>query len=90
METLDILKDRYFKKDTTSSQRMEINRTRKAVEELCSEHLTDLNDIFQFEALPSCIDVVLVVIEQPQLASKFIFTQISETVFEVRLRELDF
>lgn len=89
METLDLLKQRIFKKDNTSSVKLTLNRTRKAIEEMCSEKLHDLGDVFTFEANPTSIDDVLIVIEQESLTSKFHFIQTGEYTFEVRLRNLD-
>jgi hypothetical protein len=77
------------KRDTVSQDRLELNRVRATIEELCERYLQDSNDIFEFEALPSAIDNTLAILETPYFLERYEFQQISETCFIIRLKELD-
>lgn len=77
------------KKDTLPLERLEYNRVRATIEENCEKYLLSVDDIFKFEALPSALDATLAVLEGVAFMEKYEFTQVSETCFEVRLRELD-
>lgn len=77
------------KKDTVSQERLELNRVRATIEDLCEKHLKDSNDIFEFEALPSAIDATLAILETPYFLERYEFQQVTETLFIIRLKELD-
>lgn len=88
MKSLQILFGRLFSKDKTSGERLEKNRVRNAIENLCQTYLLDFDDILTFEVLPNSLDATLAVIEEPALVSKYDFAQVSETLFQVRLKDL--
>lgn len=88
MKSAKILFSRLFTKDKTSGERLEKNRVRNAIENLCQTYLVDFDDILTFEALPSVLDSTLAVIEEPALTAKYDFAQVSETLFQVRLKDL--
>lgn len=89
MEIFRALLDTAKKKDSTPMERLETNRVRTTIEELCEEYLTNSDDLFKFEALPSAIDAVLATLEGEKFQEKYEFQQIDETLFVVRLKELD-
>lgn len=89
MKVFEVLKDNMVKKDTSSSERLERNRVRASIEAMCEDRLKDSSDILTFEALPSAINDVISVLEEPVLAEKYEFAQISETLFQIKMRELD-
>ena len=89
MEIFKALVDTLKKKDSTPMERLEINRTRVSLEEQCERYLMDSDDIYEFEALPSAIDAVLEVLESPKFQEKYEFSQVSDTCFLVKLRELN-
>ena len=89
MKVFDVLKDTMSKKDTSSTERLERNRVRASIEAMCVDRLKDSNDILTFEALPSAISDVISVLEEPVLAEKYEFAQIDETLFQIKMRELD-
>jgi hypothetical protein len=76
-------------KDNTPLEKLEYNRVRATIEEQCEQYLKSTDDIYQFEALPSAIDATLACLEGKQFLERYEFSQISETCFIVRLRELD-
>lgn len=77
------------RRDDTPMERLEYNRVRTAIEEQCSKYLKDTEDVYYFEAMSNAIDATLACLESKNFLEKYEFTQISETVFAVRLRELD-
>ena len=89
MELLNALVQVARRKDDTPMERLEYNRVRATIEEQCEKYLKNGEDIFEFEALPSAIDATLACLESQQFAEKYEFSQISETCFLVRLRELN-
>lgn len=89
MKVLDVLKDNMSKKDNSSTERLERNKVRASIESMCEDRLKDSDDILTFEALPSAINDVISVLEEPVIAEKYEFAQISETLFQIKLRELD-
>lgn len=89
MKVFEVLKENMSKKDNSSSERLERNRVRATIETMCEDRLKDSSDILTFEALPSAINDVISVLEEPVLQEKYDFVQISETLFSIRLKELD-
>ena len=77
------------RKDDTPMERLEYNRVRATIEEQCEKYLRSSDDIYKFEALPNAIDATLACLESQQFLEKYEFSQVSETCFIVRLRELD-
>lgn len=77
------------KRDTAPMERLEYNRVRATIEEMCEKYLTDSDSIFKFEALPSAMDSTLSVLESNEFQEKYEFSQVSETCFIVRMRELN-
>ena len=77
------------KKDNTPMERLEYNRVRATIEEMCDKYLLDSDSIFKFEALPSAMDSTLAVLESSEFQEKYEFSQVSETCFLVRMRELE-
>ena len=89
MKLLNALAEKAKFRDTAPMERLEYNRVRATIEEYCEQYLKVTDDIFQFEALPSAIDATLACLESKQFMEKYEFSQISETCFIVRMRELD-
>lgn len=89
MEALPMLMLKFFKKDKKGGVLLEKNKVRSAIENICKEFLLDFDDVLTFEALPNALDNTLAVITEPELNAKYEFYQESETIFCVRLRELD-
>lgn len=89
MESIPLLMSKFFKKDKKGGTLLEKNKVRSAIENICKEYLVDFDDVLTFEALPNALDNTLAVITEPELNAKYEFYQESETIFCVRLRELD-
>ena len=89
MELLNALAEKAKRKDNTPLEKLEYNRVRTTIEAQCEKYLSDPDDVYVFEALPSAIDATLACLEGKHFLEKYEFSQISETCFAVRLKELD-
>lgn len=89
MKLFNALAEQAKRKDNTPMERFEYNKVRVTIEAQCTKYLQELDDVFTFEALPSAIDATLACLESPQFMEKYEFTQVTETCFAVRLKELD-
>lgn len=89
MKFVQVLKEMMSKKDNSSSERLERNKARAYIERMCEERLKDSNDILTFEALPNAINDVISVLEEPIIAEKYDFIQISETLFQIKMKDLE-
>lgn len=88
-ESIPLIKARFMKNPKQQSQRIEKNKVRSAIMEMCQEYLRNPDDILTFEALPNALDATIEVITEPLLLDRYDFQQYSETLFMVKLREFD-
>ena len=77
------------KDDNISMERLERNRVRATIEKYCEEKLKNTEDLFVFEALPTALDATLEVLEGEKFQEKYEFSQVDDTCFMVRMKELD-
>lgn len=77
-----------FKREKVSTERMERNRVRNAIETMAETYLTEYDAVLTFEVLPNCIDNVLIVIGEESLQSRYDIAQMSESLFQMRLKDL--
>lgn len=87
MSTFSLLREKFLSRKKTNAVRLEDNKVRVAIENACREYLLDSGDVLTFEAQPNALDSTLEVIEEPSLTAKYEFYQISETEFQVRMKE---
>lgn len=76
-------------KDTAPLERLESNRVRATIEGYCEKYLKDSNDILKIEILPCALDAALSALDGQKFLEKYEFEQVSETLFNIRLRELN-
>lgn len=88
-ELMEYFRNKYKKNTSTSEDRMSKSTVKNAIADLCDEYLKDVGDIFKFEVLPKDLPYVVTVIDEEPLRSKYIINQISKTLFEAELRELE-
>lgn len=89
MKLFNALMEQSKRRDNTPLERYEYNKVRITIESQCSKYLSFPDDVYYFEALPEAIDATLSCLESPQFTEKYEFTQETETLFAVRLKELD-
>ena len=73
MKTFNELVKKLSKKDNTPVERLELSKVRSTLEEQCEKYLVDTDDIYQFEALPSAINFIIVDFPEPVSPTKAIF-----------------
>lgn len=90
MKSLSILKEYIYKsKHSTTSEVLTTKRATSAIEDMCNRYLKDSSTILEFEIIPSLLDVVLEIIEDDKMLTKYEFAQIDAYKFQVRMRELN-
>lgn len=88
-ELFDYFKNKYKKNVSNSEDQMNKTNVRNTIADLCDSHLEDVGDVFKFEVLPKDLPYVVSVIDEEPLKSKYIINQISKTLFEAMLREVE-
>ena len=88
-EILEIFKEKYLKSnDGSSKEIMEKQKIKNELMGVC-ETLKDPLDVLMIEVSPKNLGYVLEVIMEEPLISSFSFSQVSETMFAVQLREIE-
>lgn len=60
------------------------------IDNLCTKYLKEVDDVFTFEVTGDDVAYAVIVIEEEPLINKFVINQISETLFQARLRRVSF
>lgn len=89
LKVVEALMSSMKKTDNTSSEHLEKNRIRSTLEDLCNTHLTDGTSVLEFEALSSALPYVVSILEEPMFLEKYEFQQVSETLFQIKTREVN-
>ena len=88
MKVINALLSQMKKTDNTSVDRLGKNRVRSTLEDLCTEFLTTPDTVLEFEALPNALPYVISVLEEPIFLEKYEFQQVSETLFQIKEKEI--
>lgn len=88
MKIINALLFQMKRTDNTSTDRLEKNRVRSTLEDMCAKYLTEPESILEFEALPNALPFVISVLEEPVFLEKYEFEQVSETLFQIREKEI--
>lgn len=88
MKILNAFVSSMKKNDTIPLEKLENSRVMSTIIGYCEQYLKDSDDIFKFEALPEALDSTIAVLDSKQFLDKYEFSQISDTVFIVRMRDL--
>lgn len=89
-ELAEYLKERFIKNHSSDTKNiMARQRVKNAIIQSCEHHLLDSDDEFTFEVLPEELSYAVEVIMEEPLKSNYIISQISETLFVVKLREIE-
>lgn len=91
-EFSDYLKEKYSKKDdkNVTLDQMQSQRVQNTISSLCKKYLTEPGQVFRFEVALKDLQYVIVVIDEEPLKSMYDIMQITEIIFEARLKELAF
>lgn len=88
-ELVDYFKNKYKKNVSSSEDQKNKTTVKNAISDLCDEYLKNVGDVFRFEVLPKDLPFMVTVIDEEPLKSKYIINQISKTIFEAILREVE-
>lgn len=88
MKIINALLSQMKRTDNTSTDRLEKNRVRSTLEDMCAKYLIEPESILEFEALPNALPFVISVLEEPVFLEKYEFEQVSETLFQIREKEI--
>ena len=88
-ELLDYLKEKYGKKQSISQNMITKTSVRNSISKICEEYLEDANYILVFEVDPKMLEYAVMVIDEEPLRTKYVFTQVSKTLFQAELREVE-
>lgn len=88
MKIINALLSQMKRTDNTSTDRLEKNRVRSTLEDMCAKYLTEPESILEFEALPNALPFVISVLEEPVFLEKYEFEQVYETLFQIREKEI--
>lgn len=88
MKIINALLSQMKRTDNTSTDRLEKSRVRSTLEDMCAKYLIEPESILEFEALPNALPFVISVLEEPVFLEKYEFEQVSETLFQIREKEI--
>lgn len=89
-ELLDYLKDRHFSNNKSVTQdMMEKTKVKNALLGVCDEYLESVGDVLTIEVSNKALSHMVTVVEEEPLKSKYAFSQISPTMFNATLREIE-
>ena len=89
-EFSEALKQKYTKpRNTEIVDRMNKQRVKGTILAQCEKHLQEVGDRFTFESLKGELQYVVEAINEEPLKSRYVITQVSETLFEASLVEVD-
>lgn len=86
---MSLLKKRYSRPKENTNLIRQMGIATK-IDNLCTKYLRDVEDVFTFEVTGDDVAYAVIVIEEEPLINKFVINQISETLFQARLRRVSF
>lgn len=91
-ELLDYFKEKYSKGYDKNAMRDKMNSQKvlNEISSLCKMYLTDAGQVFRFEVNKKDLPYVIQVIDDESLSSMYNIVQVSETLFDVSLKEITF
>lgn len=89
-EFTEAVKQRYMKpKNSEVQDKINKQQVKGVILSLCETYLETSEDVLTFESLKGELQYVIEAINEEPLKSRFIINQVSETLFEARLIEID-
>ena len=86
-ELLDYVKSRYSKNNNSADLKRKVIVKNK-LQEVCDSYLENADDVLEIEVLPDSLQYILLSIDEEPLRSKYVFNQLSESIFQVKPREV--
>lgn len=91
-ELFDYFKEKYSKTNEKNNtlEQMKRQKVKNALSSICDEYLEEAGQILKFEVSPKDLPYVIIVMDEEPLKSLYDIVQVSETLFEACLKEIDF
>lgn len=85
------IRDRYSKSGEKNVvlEQMARQKIKNRISALCEEYLEEAGQVFTFEVAEKDLSNTIAVLDEEPLRSMYDIIQVSESLFEVRLKELD-
>lgn len=87
-KVLELLKKKYSKPKQNTDLVRQLGISNK-IDSLCTKYLQSAEDVLRFEVLGDDLAYAVIVVDDEPLVNKFVINQISETLFEARLRQVE-
>ena len=88
-ELFDYFAGKYKKKSLYSEDQMAKTLVKNTISNLCEEYLVNIGDVFTFEVLPRDLSYAVMVIQEEPLRSKYNINQVSKSMFQASLKEVE-
>jgi hypothetical protein len=90
-ELFDYIKEKYSKSGEKSAtlEQMSRQRVKNTISNLCKKYLQEAGQVFTFEVTRKDLPYAIIAIDEEPLKSMYNIQQISETIFQVSLKELE-
>lgn len=88
-ELLSYFKEKLDRNSNSSDDQIRKNTVKHAIALVCDTYLKDVGDVFTFEVLEEDLPYAISVIEEEPLKSKYIINQVSKSLFEAVLSEIE-
>ena len=89
-EISEYFKNKYFKNNNTEAKEyMHKQKVKNSILSLCDSYLVEAEDVLEFEATGKDLTYAVIVINEEPLRSKFVISQITDTTFYAKLREIE-
>ena len=86
-ELLDFVKSKTVKNSNSVDLKRKVIVKNK-LQEICDKYLVGADDVLEIEVLPNTLQYVLSSIDEEPLKSKYVFVQISESMFRIKPMEV--
>lgn len=89
MKFLNALALNKKQKDSAPAERYEVNMVYTEIDKLCQQYLRSEGDILTIEFRPDRLQACIAAVELPKFQERYLYTQVSEELFQFQLRGLD-
>lgn len=88
-EILNYFKEKYSKNNSETEDMFRKSTVKNSICSICDTYLTEVGVELEFEVLPRALPFAVSVLEEEPLKSKFVIEQVSKTIFNAKLREIE-
>lgn len=89
-KSLQAIKSLFLTKEKVDNSLLELNYKIQSIDSMAEEYLENFDDELEFEVYPNTLALAMKAMNSEELTDKYEFSQISNTMFSVRLKEMQF